>query len=304
MDVVTWLLESDPAVAWRARRDLLDEPASSWAPVRARVEHEGVGAALLAARDDQGTWEHAAFWPEGYTEELFRAQGQAWTATSFVLHELVELGLDPASPTAAALVEAASALRWEHDQQPFWDGEVEECINGRLVVTGCWFGVDVTPVVERLVGDQLPDGAWNCERERGALTSSFDSTVNVVEALLAADAAPDARAAGEEWLLVRRLAWRQRDGEVADPDYLLPAHPTRWHHDVLRGLEHFRRADRRDERLADAVDVVRSLRLPDGRWPLPRVLRGPAHASYGVVGEPSPWVTLAALRVLRWWDAG
>lgn len=124
----------------------------------------------------------------------------------------------------------------------------------------------------------------------------------MVEALLAADAFAEARATGEEWLLVRRLAWRQRDDEVADPDYLLPSHPTRWHHDVLRGLEHFRRADRRDGRLADAVEVVRSLRLPDGRWPLSRALRGPAHASYGVVGEPSPWVTLKALRVLRWWE--
>ena len=46
-----------------------------------------------------------------------------------------------------------------------------------------------------------------------------------------------------------------------------------WHFDVLRGLEHFADADAdRDERLSDAIDVVRGARRKDGRWP--------AHAAY------------------------
>ena len=66
----------------------------------------------------------------------------------------------------------------------FFEGEVEPCINGNVVATGAYFGVDVTPLVERLLGEQLPDGGWNCEVENGATVSSFGTTINVLEGLL------------------------------------------------------------------------------------------------------------------------
>src|SRR3954452_3197970 len=66
----------------------------------------------------------------------------------------------------------------------FFEGEVEPCINGNVVSTGSYFGVDVTPLVERLLGEQLPDGGWNCEVENGATVSSFGTTINVLEGLL------------------------------------------------------------------------------------------------------------------------
>ena len=55
--------------------------------------------------------------------------------------------------------------------------------------------------------------------------------------------------------------------------------------------------------MAEAVDVVRSKRQPDGRWLLDRVHPGRVHfALEGGVGEPSRWNTLRALRVLDWWE--
>ena len=64
-----------------------------------------------------------------------------------------------------------------------WEGEVEPCINGVTVANGAYFGVDMSPVVERLVKERLADGGWNCETESGSVRSSFGTTINVLDGL-------------------------------------------------------------------------------------------------------------------------
>lgn len=318
--MIDWLLDGDPAIRWQVMRDLLDRPEHEWRTERARVETQGWGARLLALEDPDGRWAGGAFLPDGFTGELWESEGQPWTATSHVLTQLRELGLDPASGSAARVVRQLSAGPQWWDGAPFWGGETEECINGRLVADGAYLGVDMSGLVDRLVGERLADGGWNCARAEGSVRSSFGSTINVLDGLreheLATGGTPAAREArrtGEEFLLERRLFRRLSTGEPADPDFLTFVHPRRWHYDVLRGLDHFRRASalddpdgtgRPDERLAEAVEVVRRRRTPDGRWLLDRVPRGRVWFDVDDgVGLPSRWVTLDALRVLRWWDA-
>jgi len=114
-----------------------------------------------------------------------------------------------------------------------------------------------------------------------------------------------ARRSGEEYLLERGLFRRKSTGEVADPAYLEFAFPYYWHYDVLRALDYFRGSGAApDPRMAEAVEVVRSKRQPDGRWLLDRVHPGRVHVDLEDVGTPSRWNTLRALRVLRWWDGG
>jgi hypothetical protein len=234
----------------------------------------------------------------------------------FVLSELRELGLDPDSLRAKRAVELIGAnSRWDHDGEAYWHGEVEECVNGRVVADGAYFGVDVDPLVERLVGERLADGGWNCERVNGSVRSSFASTINVLEGLLeherATGGTPESRAArgtGEEYLLARHLFRRLSTGEPADEQFLQFLHPNRWRYDVLRALDHFRAAGvltgaEPDPRLEEAVDHVRSRRLEDGRWPLDWSLPGRVWFDLDDgAGQPSRWVTLRAMRVLRWWE--
>jgi hypothetical protein len=79
--------------------------------------------------------------------------------------------------------------------------------------------------------------------------------------------------------------------------------PPRWHYDLLRGLDYFRAVDApRDERLSDAVELLRARRLSDGRWPLDYEYRGKTYFRLETVGRASRWNTLRALRVLKWWD--
>jgi hypothetical protein len=308
MTVRDWLLDSDPAIRWQVLQDLADAPADVVAAERARVATEGWGARLLALRDPDGQWAGGSFFPAGYQHT---GDGQPWTATFFTLVMLRDLGLDPNSSEArgtVALVRDSS--RWDHDGQRFFDGEVEPCINGRTVALGAYFGEDVEGIVERLLGEQLDDGGWNCRADNGSIRSSFDTTINVLEGLLAYEQAggsrgtADSRRRGEEYLLERSLFRRRSTGEVAVPGYLEFSFPPRWHYDVLRALDHFRAAGNPpDDRVDEAVELVRAKQQPDGTWLLENTHAGAVHFPLeGGDGTPSRWNTLRALRVLRWYE--
>jgi len=314
--VKDWLLDSDPSIRWQVMRDLFDAPESEWTAERSKVETEGWGAELLSLEDEDGQWAGGAFLPKGFDFHEWEDVGQPWTATAFTLAQLREFGFDPSSDRAKRAVELIGAnSRWDHAGQPYWDGEVEECINGRTVADGAYFGIDVSPIVERLVGERLDDGGWNCERENGSVRSSFHSTINVLEGLLeyerATGGTPESRAArksGEEYLLERKLFRRLSTSEAADEEFLEFLHPSRWRYDVLRALDYFQSAGKftgtdPDSRLSEAVDHVRSRRREDGTWSLDRTY--PGRVWFDVddgVGNPSRWVTLRAMRGLRWWD--
>jgi hypothetical protein len=48
MNVIDWLLDSDPAIRWQVMRDLTDAPDADVAAERAKVATEGWGAQILA----------------------------------------------------------------------------------------------------------------------------------------------------------------------------------------------------------------------------------------------------------------
>jgi hypothetical protein len=309
VSVIDWLLEGDPAIRWQVLRDLTNGPADDVAAERARVEHDGWGAHLLALEDPEGLWDGGACFPASYTGS---EPGQPWTATMHTLQTLQILGLDPASESASrAIGLVAENGRWEHAGQRYFDGEVEPCINGRTIETGAYFGVDVGVIVERILAGRLADGGWNCEVENGSVRSSFDTTINVLDGLLEFERAAGesaevrkARRSGEEYLLERGLFRRKTTGVIVQPSYLEFAFPYYWHYVVLRALDYFRwsGADP-DPRMAEAVAVMQSKRQPDGRWLLDRIHLGRVHFDLeGGVGTPSRWNTLRALRVLKWWD--
>lgn len=307
MDVLSWLLEGDPSVRWQVMRDLTDASPEQITRERARVATDGWGAALLAARDHGGGWAGGAFWPSDFSEELYTQEGQAWTATFHTMWLLVVLGIDPAGPGVADAIAGAATMRWEEGNQAFFDGEVEPCINGRTVGIGSYFGRDMTPVVERLLGERLADGGWNCEAPHNSSVTSFDTTINVLEGLsLYAAAHPDPRvdeaiACATEYLLERHLFKGLRSGVAPDPVFVQSTFPMQWRYTTLRAMDWMRSVGMApDQRIGDALDLLRSKQRPDGRWDLDLVIRGRNHLTYEVQGEPSRWVTMQALRVLRW----
>jgi hypothetical protein len=252
------------------------------------------------------------------------AWNRGWDSTMHVLSLLREMGLDPQSSEARHAVGLVrDRVTWqgcgpqEADDNPFFAGEVEPCINGQVAASGAYFGQDVRGIIDRLLGEQLADGGWNCEAPNGSMRSSFNTTICVLEALLeyeragrGSPALPAARLRGQEYLLERRLFRRRSTGEVikrdrkGDAAWTRFAFPTWWHYDVLRGLEYLRRAGvAPDERVAEAIDLVASKRDGDDRWPLETQYSGkmPVETDEGE-GQPSRWNTLRALRVLDWYS--
>ena len=311
MTVIDWLLDSDPSIRWQVMQDLTHAPAEEVASERARVCTEGVGARLLALQADDGRWGSAA-WNRG------------WDSTMHVLMLLRDLGLDPASDQARRAVGLVrDRVTWQGcvppkcDCHAFFEGEVEPCINAQVGAVGAYFGQDVRGIVDRLLGEQLPDGGWNCEAPDRSTRSSFNTTICVLVALLeyeragnGSPAVTGARLRGQEYLLERRLWRRVSTGQVIERDrkgngsWTRFAFPTWWHYDVLRGLEYLRSAGvTPDERMAEVIELVASKRDGDGRWlletPYPGVM--PIETDEGE-GRASRWNTLRALRVLRWYE--
>ena len=305
MDALEWLTAGDPAIRWQALRDLADAPAPVVATERARVATEGWGAALLARQTAEGDW-------GGDTATEQWTSSPEWTCL-VALAWLRDMGLDPASPQArhaVGLVRQRVAWHW-FDDNPFFVGEVEPCINGRVAALGAYFGEDSQRVVDRLLGEQMADGGWNCEQENGATVGSFHSTINVLEGLLeherAGRGSPEVAAArqrGEEYLLSRALLRRLSTHEIVDPAFSRLSFPTGYHYDILRALDHFRAAGSvPDERMAEAIGVIESKRESDGRWRLEHPHDDQLDVGTGELeGEPSRWITLRAMRVLRWYE--
>jgi hypothetical protein len=146
--------------------------------------------------------------------------------------------------------------------------------------------------------------------------SSFHSTLNALRGMLSYEMSTgdislrDARHAGEEYLLRRRLLYRESTGERVGEFVDHFVYPARHQYSALTALDHFREAalvdgTAPDGRIADAVELVRAARQPDGTW-----LQGaplPGRTWFDVdapEGERSRWLTLIGTRVLDWADRG
>ena len=312
MSVIDWLLDSDPAIRWQAMRDLTAAPADQVAAARARVATEGWGARLLSIRQEDGLWRtdtSDSEWP-----------------SLLALGMLRDMGLDASNEQARNAIGLVRDNATWHSRGPWhgtpvFAGEVEPCINGRVVAVGSYFGLDVSGIVERLLGEQMADGGWNCEQENGSTRGSFHTTINVLEGLLEHERATGgsaevttARERGHEYLLERRMLRRVSTGELIDPAFSLFSFPTGWHYDALRGLDYLRAAGvTPDARVAEAIDLVRSKRDAEGRLPLENqhesemVNARVRDLEFGMeerAGRPSYWNTLRAMRVLDWYERG
>jgi hypothetical protein len=293
---IKWLLDADPAIRWQVMRDLTGESATAIAAERSRVASEGWGAKLLARQTPAGSW-----------------RGGQWDLVSlYSLVVLKDLGLDPASKQARRMIDRIDThLVFKRlNNRPYFRGETEPCINGRILGLGSYFKEPNDALADQLLREQLEDGGWNCEAPKSC-RSSFHTTICVLEGLLDFErasrqsaAVTKARKRAENYLLERRMFRSQRTGKVIDNRWLRFSFPPSWHYDVLRGLDYLRNAGiKPDKRVAEAIEVVIARRHQNGRWPLN--LRHPEYIPLKMetdIGSASRWNTLRALRVLRWYN--
>ena len=297
--VIEWLLEGDPAIRWQVMRDLLDAPAEAWERERRRTVETGWVAELLAHRGSDGEW------PRG-----------RWTASTWTLLLLVACGLPEDHPSARAPLERLLGRFMPHGEEvngPFLLERVDLCHLGFWLGLGAYFldrDPRLGPLGRAVLGAQLDDGGWNCRvRNRPATRhSSFHTTFNVLEGLriasergvIAERSFRQAEARAAEFMLRHRLHRSDRTGEVISERFTHLTYPWHWHYTVLRGLDYFRlTAAIDDERIEDAIELLRARRKPNGRWPLQKRIPGTLLVEMERPGGESRWNTLRALRVLR-----
>ncbi len=311
--VIRWLLEGDPSIRWQTLRDLVGVPDRVVERERRKVPRRGWGARLLAKQGRDGRWARGRSSDGG----LYSPK---WTSTTYTLLTLRDFGLRPGHSGAR---KACRILLDEGLQEDGgvsygiwakWTRQGETCISGMVLSLLSYFGIEddrLGTIARHLLREQMPDGGWNCRRPRGATHSSVHTTLSVLEGLRLYElhrggrlpAVRRAQRRGREFLLVHRLFRSHRTGAVIKPAFTTFSFPPRWYYDVLRALDHFQAVDApRDPRLAEAIDVVRGRRRPDGRWPLQNRHPGRVYFDLERLGAPSRWNTLRALRVLKWWE--
>jgi hypothetical protein len=300
-EVLDWLMEGDPAIRWQTMRDLLDAPQEAWESERSTVSSHGWGKRFLELQDPEGTWAQGIYGPK-------------WTSTTYTLLTLIEFGIDGRHP---AVRRGANQVFEKGIAQYRQKGRLgnllrnDVCVWGFYLLISVHFGI-TEPVIEELIEllleEQMPDGGWNCRRQRDKSTrhGSFHTTFNVLEGLRAATRIglldrgvfQESEAKAMEFMLQHRLYKSDKTGEVVNGHFTKFCYPTRWHYDVLRGLDYMRDTPFiHDPRASDAIELLRA-RGHSGVWSTAKY-SGVTFFNLEPGGRRSRWNTLRALRVLR-----
>jgi len=307
---VQWLLDGDPAIRWQTLRDIAGAPERTVEREQNKVARHGWGARLLARQDPEGTW-------AGGRSSDGGLYSPKWISTTYTMLLLRDLGLAASNRQArkACILLLDRGFQRDGGINYGWSAS-ETCVTGMVLSILAHFRYDdirLNAIAKHLLGHQMPDGGWNCRRPRGATHSSMHTTISVLEGLRLFELHREAggrtlgaaQRRGREFLLVHRLFRSHRTGNVIKSEFTRFAFPPRWHYDILRALDYFRAVDApRDPRLSEAIDIVRSRRRADGRWPAEYTYKGKTYFNLERTGAPSRWNTLRAIRVLKWWDRG
>lgn len=302
-NLIKWLLSGDVAIQYQTHRDLLDAERPD---LQNRIAAEGWGKRFLAARNRNGHWGQGFYQPK-------------WISSHYTLLDLKYLN------PAQELTQVSETIRMILNNEKSPDGGVnparsiaqsDVCVNGMFLNYACYFRAApeaLHSVVDFILKMQLRDGGFNCQFNRsGADHSSVHSTLSTMEGIreymlqgytYRLQELLKAEAESAEFLLVHKLFRSHRTGELMSPRMLRLSFPFRWYYDILRALDYFRLAQASyDPRMQDALDILKSKRRKDGRWPVQAKHPGQQHFEMEKAGKPSRWNTLRALRVLRHFD--
>jgi hypothetical protein len=298
--LIDWLLEGDVSIQYQVHRDLL---GAERADLQERITGEGWGAKFLSFRKPQGHWGDRFYQPK-------------WISTHYTLLDLKNLGISPNHPEIReSIQQIIETLKGPDGGILTREGkEISDmCIDGMFLNYAAYFKMpegDLKSIIDLIFTDQLEDGGFNCRhRLDGAVHSSMHTTISVLEGMLEyaingyryrIDELAEAARQAREFLLMHNLFRSDHTGEIIDKKWLMLSYPSRWKYDILRALDYFQAAGiKYDQRMGEAIAIMRKKRRKDGTWPVQAKHSGKVHFDMEQTGGPSRWNTLRALRVLK-----
>ena len=314
-DPLPWLLEPEnPSVRYFALRHLLDrsDDDPEVKEARAAIMSSESVRTILANRHPEGYW----LKPGGYSGK--------YTGTVWQIIFLADLGADGADERIRqsceyALAQAqASSGGLSINRTP---SGVVHCLSGDLVRASLALGMP--PEDERIqralewearaiLGEEATyyksgttGPGFGC-----AVNSALPCAWGAVKALKGFSLLPESartpllrRAidAGVGFMLSYNLAEADYPHyERVSSNWFKFGYPLSYTSDILEALEVLARLGQaRDPRLSNAIDFVLSKQDSEGRWKLEHTLNGKMWIDVERKGQPSKWVTLRALRVLK-----
>jgi len=335
-DTTAWLLEPDnPSVRYLALRYLLGQPESDpeVQATRAAIPASPVVTRIFAKQAPGGFWGDpanpyqpkykATYWTLMLLGYLHLShddpRGQRVVEYVFRFQQpnggFAERGEEGARQEHACIVRRMQAQGKEPPEEKAFVVDLVHqmtlsCLTGNVVAALLRLGYGDDPrvwqAVDWLVSIQHGDGGWLCPYWKAHVRdkhSCFSGSICALEAFAeipAAQRSPAVRQAvarGAEFLLMHRLYRADHhDWRVINPHWLTLDFPFFWGYSILRGLWVLTRLGYRDERMDDALTILRDNQTADGRWILESTPYGRMQADLEKKGQPSKWVTLMA-----WW---
>ncbi len=313
--VIDWLLEADqPSVRYHTLVDLLGrrERDAEVREARSKIPRVGWAQDLLRTQKPKGYWEPHE--PRTVREWVRFLRFPLYDSSIWRGMVLADLGLTAADPRIRRLADLVFEYKLHLSSEVNLFTE-EVCIVGNVarMLTRFGYGDDrrVRKLYDWMIEDQREDGGWNCAAGRPGTLDCWEALSAFAAIPKASRSAPVERAIsrGAEFYLERKLF---EEGRRYAPWFRFH-YPTHYFYDVLVGLDVLTSLGYAgDPRLEPALGVLREKRRRDGTWALDRVHpdEGPAGGPGAAArqerpltleraGEPSKWITLTALQVLK-----
>ena len=323
--IIDWLLEDDnPSVKYYTLTSLLEKPYNDEDVINARkaIMEYGLVPQIVEQQNEDGSW--------GIPDKFYTLK---YTGTVWVLLLLSELAADPQDPAIKKACEFVLAHSQNEESGGFSYKQssksetglascVIPCLTGNMVYSLIRLGYLDDSRVRKSIDwitryqraddgdDKAPEG--EIYKNLTACWGKHSCHMGAAKTLKAlASIPPDKRSSDTnnkiaqltDYFLKHHLYKKSHNlNEISRPGWLKLGFPLMYQTDILELLGIFSDLSIKDPRLADAVEIIKNKKLPDGTWKLENSNNGKMVVDVETKGQSSKWITYKALVVLKQYD--
>ena len=317
-----WLLEdSNPSVKYYTLIDVLDKPIddSEVIQVKRKIMKNEIINKILSKQNPEGYW----FKPEDFYIRT-KYKGTVW---NFII--LAELGADGNDKRIQKTCEfilknsqdsKSGGFAYLSSKKGGGDhNKILPCLTANMIWCLIRFGyLDdlriqnginwITKYQRFDDGESNPPNEWPYNKYEKCW-GKHTCTMCVVKTLKALSQIPDTKRTldvkntiqnAKEFLLKHHLYKRSHNlYKIAKSDWIKLGFPLMWQTDVLEMLLVLTNLGIKDKRMQEGLDLIISKQDENGKWNLEKTFNGRTIVSIERKGQPSKWITLNSLRVLK-----